>query len=127
MIALALQQLLKSAGLPWVGVGTLGDFAPGAAPRLSVYAAAGAGEGLYPVTVQVRARAADLVAAEGACAIAYDTILQARYTTLHWADGARSGAFDVRWIEARDRPTWYPTPDPGEEAAVNFTVYVREA
>ena len=126
MIGLAFQQLLKARGYT-VRYGGLGNYRNDLV--FAVVDAPGGDEGLYPVSLQVLARAPDAVSAVEGLREVYEVMLGLRYSEVAYEDpldASRNRTYHVRWIEALQRPTYVPSPTPGEEATVNFRVYVRE-
>lgn len=137
MIAGAVQQYLKAQGLAPVSVGGFGDYTAAGAPAWAVQAESGADSthqgdtDLYPVRLQVRSRASHAIAAENAGRQAYPLVLALSDQTIAWDDptdesGASDRQYQVSGVRAVQRPTWFPTPQPGEETSCNFVMNVRE-
>ena len=132
MLAGAIQQYLKAQGLAPVSVGGFGDYTQAAAPAYAVHAEPGADAelegGSYEARLQLRTRAANAIAAEEAARDAFDLIRAADGQTLAWVDpvGDADRQYLVEAIAAIQRPTWYPTPEPGEETSSNFRLFVTE-
>jgi hypothetical protein len=134
MLAGAFQQYLKAQGLSPVHVGGFGDYSAPSGPAWNVHAEAGADAthdgdtDLYPVRLQVRTRAANMIDAGTAGERAYARILAASGQTLTWTDERDQSTrrYEVRGVRAMQRPTWFATPEAGEETSCNFRLNVRE-
>lgn len=131
MLAGAVQQALKAAGLNPVSVGGFGDYTAGP-PAWCVHVELGADATLegdvYGARLQLRTRAANAIAAENAGRRAFDLVRALDGTELAWVDptGEADRRYQVSAIVALQRPTWFPTPEPGEETSCNFQLLVRE-
>lgn len=127
MLSLAVLQVLKAEGFQRLRVGGFIDYNNDVAFAINDFP--GGDEGLYGAGLQVRSRAPDAVSAVMELERVYDAIIDLRYTTIPYVDPldtSRNRDYDIRWIEPIQRPTYIPTPTPGEEATVNFRLYVRE-
>lgn len=130
MLAGALQQLLKANGLTPVFVAAFGDYrldtswAVRAEPRSEV----SLDDGSYAAGVQLRSRAADIVAAENAGRTALAIVLAADGSTINWTDptSVANRSFKLEAISIVNRPTWFPTIEPGEETSCNLQLVVTE-
>lgn len=133
MLAGAIAQKLEQLGLVPVFVGGFGDFKDVAMWAVHVEAEADAthqGDSeLYPARVQVRAKAGNYIDVLKAAQQAYDAVLGLNRTQVTFTDPRPPNTqttYEVRGIRAMQRPTWFATPEPGEEASVNFALYARE-
>jgi hypothetical protein len=134
MIAGAVQQYLKAQGLAPVSVGGFGDYSRAGPAAWAVNAESGAdathqGDAdLYPVRLQIRTRAADVIRAENAGREAYALVLALNGQTITWTDptAEASRTYQLSGIRAVQRPTWFATPEPGEETSCNFILSARE-
>jgi len=133
MLAIAIQQYLADAGVAWVGVDALGDFATTGPAKVSVHTESDANAELntdtYGARVQLRSRAPNAVDAEKACRTALELLLAADGQTLQWEDPTGepvSHAYTLEAISVVTRPTWYPTKEPGEETSCNVRLFVTE-
>lgn len=131
MLAGAIQQYLKAQGLLKVNVAQFGDYAQDTAYAVAAFPDTDAEltGGAYNARVQLRVRAPNMIAAENAARIARTHILSADGDTLAWDDptgpaGDRSYLLEA--IQTRNRPTWYATPEAGEEVSANFSLLVTE-
>lgn len=131
MLAGAVQQYLKAQGLTPVYVAAFGDYtatlayAVRAESRTDVELNGGA----YEAGLQLRTRAANIIAAENAGGIAMNHLLNADGQTLFWDDPtgpAGDKSYLLEAISIVNRPTWFPTTEPGEETSANFSLFVTE-
>lgn len=134
MFAGAVQQYLEAQGLSPVHVGGFGDYTVTATPSYAVHAesaARSAHDGdieTYPVRLQLRTRASNMIDAEKAGQTAYALIMGLAGQTILWTDprDSEERSYRIYMTRAVQRPTWYPTAEPGEEASCNFELSVRE-
>lgn len=132
MLAGAIQQYLKAQGLSPVYVAGFGDYTTVGVPAVAVHAEPGADAeldgGAYEARVQLRTRAANQPAAEEMGRSAFDRLMAADGRVLTWTSpvGGPSRNYRLEAIRALQRPTWYPTPEPGEETSCNFRMLVTE-
>lgn len=134
MLAGAIQQRLKADGMSPVFVDGFGDYTRAGAPAISVHVELGAdathdGDSeVYPARLQLRTRAANAIDALKAAEQAYARILGLSGQTLTWTDprDASTRQYQVTGVRAVQRPTWFATPQPGEETSCNFVLRARE-
>lgn len=130
MLAGAIQQYLKANGMALVYVSAFGDYT--AATAVAVAATLGRDATLddesYYARVQIRARAANAVAAENAARQALELLLAADGLTLEWDDptNAADRSYLIEAISIVNRPTWYPTLEQGEECSCNVELFATE-
>lgn len=130
----AVQQYLKANGLVPVHVAGFGDYTTAGAPAYAVRVEAGADADhdgdmpRYPVRLQLRTRAANMPDALKAAEAAFVLILALNGQTIDWVDPRDDAtrSYEVSGVRAVQRPTWFPTPEPGEETSCNFVARVME-
>lgn len=130
MLTGAIQQLLKANGLSPVYVEAFGNYntdtswAVHADPRNN----ASLDDGSYNAGIQLRTRAANVVAAEIAGRQALAIVLAADGTTITWTDptAVANRQYKLEAISIVNRPTWFPTAEPGEETSCNVQLFVTE-
>lgn len=131
MLAGAIQLRLKAGGLTPVNVAQFSDYTATTAWAVAAFPDRDAelSGGAYRARVQIRARAADIIAAENAGRAAMNILLAADGATLLWDDPKTpptDRSYKVEAISIQNRPTWYPTPEAGEEVSANFSLLVTE-
>lgn len=133
MLADAIRQLLKANGLAPVYLTAFADYSAVAAPSWAVTATPDGNVeftgGAYAARVQIRTRAADAIAAENAGRQASDILLAVDGQTIAWDDTStppHDRSYTLEAISIVNRPTWYPTPEAGEETSCNFEMFVTE-
>ena len=129
MLTTAIQQALKPL-LGRVYVIELPDYSAGSAPTHAVYVAPGGDEILYDARVQIRTRAANVLAAEAAAMDAREAMLDLRYQTVEYDDPRDppgvTQAYHFLYIDPIERPTYIPDPSPGYLFSANYRVFIRE-
>lgn len=137
MIAGAVAQMLVTGGLAGVSIGRFGaDYVKGGAAQYAVSDEGGAdatvlgtaSDPWYEARLQVRCRADDMIAAVEGLKTAFDLVRAAYGQTLVWTNprgGTRS--YQLIVVKTEMRPTWFPSPTPGEVATCNFKLRVRPA
>lgn len=132
MLAGAIQQWLKAQGMTRVLVGGFGDYSETGTPAVAVHAEPDANvemdSGTYSARLQLRTRAANAIAAENLGRTALDHVLAADGEALAFTDptGEQDRTYRLEAIAIVNRPTWYPTPEPGEETSCNLRAMVTE-
>lgn len=132
MLAGAIQQYLRRAGLSPVYVGGFGDYTTAGAPAWNVSVEsddfAELDGATYNARLQIRSRAANIIAAENAGRTAFDAVRAMDGEDLPWDDptGGPDRTYRVEAIRVVNHPTWYATPEMGEETAANLRLFVTE-
>lgn len=133
MLAGAIQQLLKANGMSPVYWPAFSDYSDTATPSWAVTTSSdGDAEfvgGAYFARVQIRTRAQNPIAAEKAGRQALAVVLAADGQTIAWDDPTTPAAdrsYKLEAISIVNRPTWYPTPEGGEETSTNLSLLVTE-
>lgn len=131
MLSVAIQQYLKANGLTPVNVYQFANYtgATEYVVRTESRTDAEFSDGAYNAALQIRTRAANAVAAEKAARTAMNLVLAADGQTLLFDDPttpAQDRSYRLEAIAIVNRPTWYPTPEPGEETSANFSLLVTE-
>src|SRR5688572_3944740 len=131
MLAGAIQQYLKANGLTPVNVSQFSDYSASAPAAVTVVAFSdGDAEltgGAYGARVQLRARASNQIAAENKARQAMVLVLAADGLTLVWDDPVTpptDRSYKLEAISIRNRPSWFPTAEAGEEVSCNLSLLV---
>lgn len=140
MIAGAVAQMLVAGGLTAVSVGQFGsDYVRGDTAHYAVSDEGGGDHTVLGATgtnawyddrLQIRARADDAIAAVEALQTAFALVQAQRGQTLVWTNpgaGAATRNYQLIVVAPEQRPTWFPSPTPGEVATCNFRLRVKPA
>lgn len=134
MLAGAVWQLLKAQGMDPVFFEGFGDYKSVGAPAVSVHAEPDAyvqlTGGSFGARIQLRGRAANIVAAESVAREALAILMAADGSTVTWVDEWTDGPDRSYRLEAispvNAQPVPYPTPEVGEEVSCNCRLHVTE-
>lgn len=130
MLAGAIAQYLSANGVPRVMVDSLGDHTQAGEPPVSVHTEADdfavLEGGTYNARLQIRTRHARRIVAEqtGEMVSALVLAMEGRQIDFAPPAGLEPRSYIIEGVRVTNLPTWYPTPEPGEETSSNYRLFV---